>query len=857
MYQNIHIVSDRENNTAEIYLWDDKKGLIRAPYRPYAYRKKRGGEYKSMYGEELERITKFGYGQAGLYESDVPAVTRVLIDAYGESDDISTGHRVGVIDIECKTDGGFPVVEEAQQPITAIALYDFVGDAYYVFVLDEENIVQERHDGNTHVLPYRNEEALLTAFLHKWEECGFTIMTGWNIDGFDMPYLYNRLKRVFNDKTAKRLSSIGIAYWQKNKNRMCIAGVSCLDYIELYKRFSQKKLPNFRLDTVGQLEVGMAKIHYDGSLNDLLKTDILKFIEYNLMDVKIVVALEKKFQFVDLARAICHVGHVAYEDYNVSSRFLEGALLTYLRRHDLVAPNKPEGGREEMDRKEEEDEEGFEGAYVKPPIPGLYEWVFSCDVNSLYPSIIRTLNISPETKVGLKVNNFDADKFASDDIEKLEFTDDSTAAWELGNMSLAEFKSFLKERNYCISSAGVVYDQTKDGILKSILTKWYAERVEFKNKMVEAKKAGDKATESFYRLRQQVQKILLNSLYGVLGLPIFRFYDLDNAESVTLTGQSIIKTTERFVNQVYNGMMETDGVDYVIYVDTDSNYITALPLAKKMGINVEDFNAIKKFTVSTATMFANNINAFYAVMMPNMFLAKDNQIKIAEDVIASTAIWVAKKRYAMNTVFDMEDGKDVDNKLKVLGIDTVRSSFPKKFGEFLTKFLKMILKKTPKIEMDKYVLEFKNHVNELQPNEIAKNTSVKFTGKQGDEIVNLDPKGRGLFQFLKGSTAQTKAALAYNDFLIKIGKQKHVEPIFHGAKIKYVYLKANPLGIDALAIKDDGTDPKEIVEFIKTYIDPDEIFRAELQKKLEDFYEALKWEIFNENAAKAEEFFSF
>jgi DNA polymerase elongation subunit (family B) len=857
MYQNIHVVTDRETNESEIFLWDDKKGLIRAPYRPYAYRKKKGGSFKSMYGDELEKITKFGYGQEGLYEADVPAVTRVLIDAYGDSDDLSTGHRFGCIDIECKTDGGFPVVEEAQQQITAIALYDFNNDRYYSFILDETGTVQPYQKDNVQVFIFKTEEDLLDAFLIAWSALDFTIITGWHIDGFDMPYLYNRLKKVKGDRTAKKLSPIGIAYWQKNKERMLIAGRSCLDYMELYKRFSQKKLPNYRLDTVGKLEVNIAKLTYDGSLNDLLKADLLKYIEYNLNDVRIVVALEKKFEFIDLARAICHVGHVAYEDYAISSRFLEGALLTYLRRHELVAPNKPVGGREEMERKNEEDEEGFEGAYVKPPVPGLYEWVFSCDVNSLYPSIIRTLNISPETKVGLKVKNFDADAFASDSIEKLEFTDDSTLAWELGNISLEDFKKFLKERNYCISSAGVIYDQTHDGILKSVLTKWYAERVEFKNKMVEAKKAGDKKTEAFYRLRQQVQKILLNSLYGVLGLPIFRFYDLDNAESVTLTGQSIIKTTERFVNQIYNGLMETEGVDYVIYVDTDSNYSTALPLAKKMGIDENDFEALKKFTVQTATMFATNINKFYGVMMPNMFFAKDNQIKIAEDVIASTAIWVAKKRYAMNTVFDMEDGKDVDNKLKVLGIDTVRSSFPKKFGEFLTLFLKMILKKTPKAEMDKYVLDFKSHINELKPNEIAKNTSVHFTGKSGEERVNFDPKDREPFRFIKGSNAQTKGALAYNDFLKKIGKEKIVEPIFDGAKIKFVYLKDNPLGLDVLALKDDGTDPKEILDFIKTYIDPEEIFKAELQNKLVDFYGALKWEIFNENAAKAEEFFSF
>jgi DNA polymerase elongation subunit (family B) len=336
MYQNIFV--DKKENT--VHLWDDEKGYVTFPFRNYAYRKSSNGTYRSIYGDKLEKIYNFNPRDPSLFESDVPMETRILIDAYEDSDEPSKGHRVVTIDIEVSSEGGFPVVEEGDKEITAIAIHDDATKQYTVFILDKEMKIQDSINDNVEIKSYDNEESLLMHFFTKWEEIQPTIVTGWNIDGFDMVYLYNRAKRVVGETNAKRLSSIGICYFNKFLERMTIAGVSCLDYMILYKKFSGKNEPSYALGAIGKKVVNIEKISYKGSLNDLYKDDINRYIEYNLNDVKIVVALDKKLQFIDLARGICHTGHVGYENFGMSSRFLEGAILIYLRRKKQVAPNK-------------------------------------------------------------------------------------------------------------------------------------------------------------------------------------------------------------------------------------------------------------------------------------------------------------------------------------------------------------------------------------------------------------------------------------------------------------------------------------------------------------------------------------
>ena len=353
----------------------------------------------------MEKIFNFSPRDPSLFESDVPMTTRTLIDAYEDNDEPSTGHRVVFLDIEVDVADGFPNIDEGDKAITAIAIYDDVTKKYTAFILDKERSLEDSCNDDTQILAYPEEESLISAFVTKIQEIQPTIITGWNVSQFDMPYLYNRICKVMGKSFIKQLSTIDTVFINKFSKELIIAGVSILDYMILYKKFIGRNESSYSLGNIGKKVVNMEKISYTGSLNDLYKSDINKYIEYNLNDVKIVVALDNKLKFIDLARNICHIGHVPYEYFGMSSRYIEGAMLLYLRRQKLVAPNKSAEGRADYEARTEENEEGFEGAYVKDPIPGRYDWIFSCDVNSLYPSIIRTLNISPEKKVG-KVKNF-------------------------------------------------------------------------------------------------------------------------------------------------------------------------------------------------------------------------------------------------------------------------------------------------------------------------------------------------------------------------------------------------------------------------------------------------------------------
>lgn len=837
MYQSIYY--ERKSNY--VHVWDDKKGYANFKYSPYSYRKKEGGKYRSIYGDELEKITKFNPASSNLFESDVPVETRVLIDAYGESDDISTGHRVAVLDIEVGTVGGYPNMQTFNQPITSIAIYDSSNKHYYCFILDEEGLIQNKEELTTTIRSFKTEETLVLAFLDKWEEISPTIFTGWNIDGFDTPYLFGRIEKIIDQKTACRLSPIGVAYYNKYKNKMTIAGINGLDYLLLYKRYSQKNLPNYRLDTVAKEELKIGKIEYEGSLDDLKKNDIKKFMEYNIHDIKLIVMLDDLLKFIELAMSICHVCHVGYEEFHVSSKFLEGAMLTYLHRNKLVAPNKAfEPEDETLSGDDDEEEDKFIGAYVKDPVPGRYEWVCSADINSLYPSVIMSLNISPETKIG-KVDNWDTEKYARREISEVNFLGETHP--------IEDFEKLIKDNNLSISANGVIYDQNKKGCIPEILKLWFSQRLEFKKKMKECSDKGDKEGTTFWKRRQAVQKILLNSLYGVVGMNGWRFYDRDNAEAITLTGQSIIKSSEKFVNAKINKRCQTKDVDYIIAMDTDSLYIHFAPL-----ILVEKPSDSKIFCVNEIAGIADQLNNFYEILVVRMYNSILNRIVIAPDVVTSAALWTSKKHYAMLKVYDMELKKDID-KLEVKGLDVVRSSYPKKFREFMSEVLMDILRSTTKKDLDAKILKFKDTMKTFELQDVAKNTSVAFMSKTAEK-VNFDPKGRQPFGFVKGCTAQCKAALSYNDMLKRFNVID-TEPIMSGAKIKWAYLLDNPFGIDGLAFKDDGKDPKVIMDFLNNYIDRNRIWESELQKKLKDFYNAVGWDIFSVDGDKIDEFFSF
>jgi DNA polymerase elongation subunit (family B) len=836
MYQNIFIERGEGFGNDTVHLWDDVQGYEAFPYNKfdYAYKPDRTGQYISMTGVKLTKVKRYKRDDTSLFESDLPQETRVLTDLYLDEDDSSKGHKVMFFDIEVSMENGIPNIDKPNNEVTSIAYYDAVTEEYSVLVLDKSGDLRNKQENGVNIYFYSSELDLLYGFLDQYEMIGPTIISGWNSDNFDIRYLYNRIRQQCGGNTAGRLSPIGKIKYSKFRGKYQIAGVSALDYLDLYKKFTYIQQANYRLDTIGRLEVGMGKIEYAGSLDELFRTDLNKFIEYNLRDVRILVEMDKKLKLIELVRGICHLGHVPYEDYGFSSKFLEGTIVTYLHRKGIIVTNKPAGGRELMNNREDGEDDGFAGAFVKEPKPGLYEWIYSLDLQSLYPSLIMSLNISPETKIGF-VTNWDFDKHTNE--QMTEYLIRGTTDEEVVPLTREAFLKYMKMENLMVSSNGVLYDGNRTGIIPEILDKWFAERVEYKNLMKKYKSEGNEELAEFYDRRQHIQKIFLNSLYGVLGLPIFRFFDIDNALAVTASGQDVIKKSADFANLLYQNKLKTEE-DYCTYIDTDSLYFSATPLGTG-----------KEFTIKLAKVMEKKLNEYYDQMAQDLFFCKTHRLYIKGESVAETAIWIAKKRYAMNVVYDLESNLDVAKKMKVKGLDVVRSSFPPAFRDFMNGMMKDILGKMGKTDIDTKVLTFRAELDNTPYIEVARNTSVK-------NMSEYDVGGE-LNKFEKGTPAHVKAALSYNEMLRRLKLDTRYEPIVDGEKIKWVYLKENPYKLEAIAMK-GYNDPQEIVELVTQFIDYDLLFEKELQTKIEDFYSALRWgNIPTEVNQNADEWFSF
>jgi len=891
-----------DKRRGKVHLWDDEEGKVDFPIDAikYAYKKSPNGEFKSIYDETLEEVSNYIENDPDILESDVSLEVKILSKIYETDDEVSKTNSIGIIDIEVDSTGGFPNIETGDKVITAIAIYDTLQRTFTSFALDPDKKITSKQvhtkikDSDKEyckweVRSFPNEQTLLKAFLNKWRRCQFSIVTGWNIRYFDMPYLYSRIRTVLGRDASYRLSPINICYMNKFTRTMVIAGISCLDYLELYKKFIGKDQPNFSLGYIGQEEVGIGKVQYRGSLVTLYNEDLNKYIEYNLTDVKIVAALDQKLDFIHLARSVCHKGYCPYEWYMYSSRWIDGALLAYLHRNKLIAPNKPQQGKEMYESIKNQDEEGFEGAYVKDPIPGLYDWVYSADITSLYPSTIMTLNISPDAKIG-KIENWNVEEFATGKIPENIVIDGKPYSKE-------EFMEVIADNKVSISANGVLYSLKKPGLIPEILVKWFDERVEYRKLAKKYKEEGNKEKELFYDRRQKAQKIILNSVYGITGLPISRWYDKDNAEATTISGQKIIIAAQNYVNMVYNEKLgnrfkvtHSDGSseiiyenqsnfkngekigdiiknyktvklepqDFVIYVDTDSIFSSAKPLLDVEKLPIEDKS---KYVIDLSKEITNGINKFYEYAVPAMFNVKYHRIKIMSDVIASAGFWVKKKRYALLKIYDMEKQQVVHDKdgnigkLEVKGIDVVRTSFPAKFRKFSGELLIMILKKKTQQEINNRILQMEKEIRHLPIEDVAKNTSVNFVSADG--ATNYNPQCRELFTIPTLKTPpQVGAALMYNDLLRKFNLENKFEPIHNGQKIKWVYLKENPYALDYLAMKADGTDPDEILDVIKIYVDRQLMYERELKTKLVKFFDVLNWRYPSFTATIADMFFA-
>ncbi len=822
-----------------MHIWDDKKGHLTFPYKRYAYTKNQYGTHVSLYGDKLKRVFKFNKDDHNLFESDVNPEMRTLVDTYMDSDEPSVGHTIMYFDIEVEVTEGFPSPKKADNVITSIALYDSIMNEYSCFVLDKKDRIQNFKERNETIEVFKTEHELLNRFFAKYLEVRPTILSGWSIDHFDIPYLYNRACKILGEDIAKCLSPIGEVRWNTYRSRYSIAGVSSLDYLALYKKYTFVDQSSYRLDSIGQYELGDKKVEYEGTLNDLYENDINKFVKYNIHDVRLVKKLNDKLDFIEIARAVSHIGHVPYEDIYFSSRYLEGAVLTHLKKLNIVAPNKDPKGRDNMNG-----DVKFVGAYVQDPQKGKHDWVYDLDITSMYPSIIMSLNISPETKIG-KVVGWNSEEFIKG---KNKTYSVHMNGKKKGQLTETELREFFDNNKVSISSNGVLYKTDRPGLIPAMLSKWFDQRKEYRKLMKKFGEEGDEVKYEYFYRRQYIQKIILNSFYGVLGLPVFRFYDLDNAASVTETGQSLIKFTKKIANHFYNRELG-ESKDHCIYIDTDSVFYSAVPLIEHRfkGKEMSDVMMTQRILdiASEVQLYLNSSYDYFAKRFCNL---QTHKFDIKQEVIAKSGLFIVKKRYAMRII--NENGRKVD-KILVKGLDTVRSNFAESFRELMKSVLDDILSDVPRDKVDERIIKFKKSMSLIDFDKISNPTGVKGIWK----YLKKDEENTSVFSRIhKGAPVHVKSAIAYNDLLKYYKRENKYAYIQNGEKIKWVYLKQNSFGLNVIAYK-GYEDPPEILQFIRDNIDHNKMYEQSLKKKLQMFYDSLNWGVPVDKEQSLERFF--
>ena len=781
------------------------------------------------------------------FESDVVPAIRTLVDLYYESDEISLGHTRMYFDIEVEVTDGFPSPDTAPNKITSIAFYEDVMEQYYCYVLDEKGKIESYEKDDLIVEVFSTEEELLQQFFTKYSEIQPTILSGWNTDTFDIPYLYHRASKVLDEHTANSLSPINTVRLNTISGKYEIAGVSSLDYLRLYKNLTFSQRQSYRLDAIAEFELGEKKIEYEGTLNDLYEQDIQKFVDYNVQDVRLIKRLDKKLDYIDIARGICHIGHCPYEEIYWSSRYIEGAILVYCKKVGLIAPDKRRDGRKLLGR------DMFEGAYVQDPQRGKHDWVYDLDVTSMYPSVMRTLNISPETKIG-KLDNWNAENFIRGGGKKTYTLKKDEKV--RGKFTETELKDFFDNNPVSIASNGVIYRNDKTGLIPAILTKWFQQRVEYRSLAKKFSDEGDDDKYNYFNRRQYLQKVLLNSIYGVLGLSVFRFYDTDNATAVTTTGQSLIKFTKKIANNFYNKELGDDK-DYCIYIDTDSVFYSALPLINKRFPNEQLSEVmITQRILEVASEVQKYINLSYDYFAQRFCNIKgEHQFEIKQELIAKSGLFITKKRYGMKIIND--NGVKV-NKTMVKGLDTIRSNFPNAMRGLMKEVLEDILLSVPKDKIDERILNFKRDMELKNYDEISMPTGVKrikkFIEKGKRNSFTTTGEKAVITPHKKGTPVHVKASINHNDLLRFYKADKKYQFISDGDKIKWIYLKNNPIGMETIAFKGYEDSPK-IIKFIKEYADYDKMYEKSLEKKIKMFYESLNWTLPVDKSSTIEKFF--
>ena len=707
------------------------------------------------------------------------------------------------IDIETKSENGFPDVESASEEVLLITIQDYTSKKIITWGVGSFN---NKHD-NVDYRQCSDEHHLLSSFIQWWIENTPDVVTGWNCEFFDMPYLAGRLNRVLGAKMMKRLSPWGLVTQDEimkmgRKNFVVdIGGVSVLDYMRLY-RWSPGT-PNqesFRLDYIAQQELGQKKLdhsEYD-TFKDFYTKGWQKFVEYNIIDVQLVDRLEDKLKLIELALTMAYDAKVNYQDIFFQVRLWDCIIYNELKKRNIAIPPKIGSKKDEK----------YAGAYVKEPIAGKYDWVVSFDLNSLYPHLIMQYNISPETLCESRHPTATVDRLLKQEID----IDDK----------------------YSTCANGAQYRKDIRGFLPELMQKYYDQRVTFKRRMIDAKKKYQKTPSKALEKEiarcnniQMAKKISLNSAYGAIGNQYFRYYKLENAEAITLSGQVSIRWIENKMNQKINKILKTEEVDYVIASDTDSIYLNLGPLVDRVyegrektteGV-VSFLNKIcevelEPYIESSYQELADYVNAY------------DQKMIMKRENIADRGIWTAKKRYILNA-WDIEGVRFEKPKLKMMGIEAVKSSTPGACRQKIKDTLEVIMNKSEE-ETQKFIADFRDHFNELPVEDIAFPRGCN----------NLNKWANPATVYTKGTPIHVRGSLLYN-FYIKKNKLNHKYPLIQdGEKIKFVYLKT-PNKINENVVSFFQTFPSELG--LDKYIDYDLQFQKSFLEPIKVIMDTIGW----------------
>ena len=830
-YTNVQLVG---NNFLVRGYENGKHFMTRESFSPTLFvPSKRKTKYKTLTGEPVEPIRpgtvrdcrEFIKKYDGVQNFDVYGNDRYIYqyisEMYPEPEvkfDISK-IKLTTLDIEVKSENGFPDVESAAEEILLISIQDYTTKQIRTWGQGPFNNKQD----NVIYKGYNSEYELLNAFINWWmiEENTPEVVTGWNIELYDIPYLSRRLERVLGEKLMKRLSPWGLVtedeiYIAGRKNiAYDIGGVTQLDYLNLYKKFTYKAQESYRLDYIASVELGQKKLdhsEYD-TFKDFYTKGWQKFVEYNIIDVELVDRMEDKMKLIELAITMAYDAKANYVDVFSQVRMWDTIIYNYLKKRNIVIPPKNRSNKNEK----------YAGAYVKEPIPGKYDWVVSFDLNSLYPHLIMQYNISPETLKDERHPTATVDRILSEEL------------------------NFELYKDTAVCANGAMYRKDKRGFLPEIMEKIYKDRTVYKKKMLAAKQAYEKTPTKTLEKEiarcnniQMARKIQLNSAYGAIGNQYFRYYKLANAEAITLSGQVSIRWIENRMNSYLNKILKTEDVDYVIASDTDSIYLNLGDLVnrvyegrEKTAESVVSFlNKIcevefEKYIESSYEKLASYVNAYDQ----KMFMKREN--------IAERGIWTAKKRYILN-VWDSEGVRYEEPKLKMMGIEAVKSSTPAPCRTMIKDGLKLMMNGTEE-DVIKFIDDCRAKFKKLPPEEIAFPRTVSDVKKYYN-YTDI---------YTKGTPIHCRGALLFNHYIKKNKLDRKYSLIGNGEKIKFIYLKKpNIIRENVISFIQDF--PKELG--LDKYIDYDLQFEKSFVEPLKAILDAIGWNV--EKTVNLELFFT-